>query len=198
MLNELTTEKHQSAHCYKTTLKTTYGLSDAWIKKLGEPDMVVPNPHYKKYNSYLYLRERVEAFIEENQDAWNKLQERRVKRSKISSEIAERKRQELLEWAENVKIKTASLPKSLGKLERLTQKNGSAFYDDFILSANAVVAYVRHNCTNYELLLDEQSGKIGTHFAYMIIRDRVNELIVFKLEQMYGDAWVNFAAEFFQ
>ena len=56
---------NEKKYCYRTTLKIVYGLTESWIKRLGEPDKVVPNPHRRSTNSYLYLRERVEMFIEE-------------------------------------------------------------------------------------------------------------------------------------
>lgn len=48
----------------RSTLKRTYLLSDGWINRLGEPDMVADNPHHERWSSMkLYSRQRVETFL---------------------------------------------------------------------------------------------------------------------------------------
>lgn len=62
----------------KTTLKKTYLLSNKWIKRLGEPDIITENPHHRKFcggiippqtlpykfaDMQLYSKQRVEAFL---------------------------------------------------------------------------------------------------------------------------------------
>ncbi len=44
-----------------------------------------------------------------------------------------------------------------------------------------VVAFVRHNMTNYESLLEEVEGKPGASLAYLRIKERVNALICERL-----------------
>ena len=47
----------EGKYCYKITLKRQYGLTDSWIKRLGEPDKQVANPHYSSGPpASLYLR----------------------------------------------------------------------------------------------------------------------------------------------
>lgn len=55
----------------KTTLKKTYLLSDRWIKRLGEPDLITENPHHHKFaDMKLYSKQRVEAFLAENAEEY--------------------------------------------------------------------------------------------------------------------------------
>lgn len=69
----------------KTTLKKTYLLSNGWIKRLGEPDLITENPHhhmrdlrrnYSPANSrkfadmQLYSKQRVEAFLAEHAEEY--------------------------------------------------------------------------------------------------------------------------------
>lgn len=65
----------------KKTLKSEYSLSEGWIKKLGEPDKIVPNPHYKKSPPMkLYQLLRVRKFLKDNADEYS---EWLVKRDKM-------------------------------------------------------------------------------------------------------------------
>jgi hypothetical protein len=70
-----------SDYITKFTMKHEYNMTDALIKKLGEPDKVVRNPHYSKAAPMqLYLRERVAKWVEENPDLIQKVIERRTKK----------------------------------------------------------------------------------------------------------------------
>lgn len=67
-----------SDYITKSTLKSDYNLTDALIKKLGEPDKTAPNPHYRKAAPMqLYLRTRVEQWVKENAELVAKVVERR-------------------------------------------------------------------------------------------------------------------------
>lgn len=57
----------------KTTLSKTYLLSKSWIKKLGEPDLVLDNPHHPRYATMqLYSRQRVERFLADRAEEYAK------------------------------------------------------------------------------------------------------------------------------
>ena len=196
-------ETEKSDYCYKTTLKDMYGLTDSWIKRLGEPDKIVPNPHRRSTKSYLYLRMRVEAFIDENREDYERLQEGSAKRSAIATAVAERKRQETMELVNSATLKVHYLPQDFKKLYDDTLAAGIAFlqrrgigtyYSDqeFTMSPNAITAYVRHQLTNYEQLLKTIEGKVGKVDAYFLIRDRVDSLINAALENQYGGDWLKF------
>ncbi len=197
---------NEKKYCYKTTLKNVYGLTESWIKRLGEPDKVVPNPHRRSTNSYLYLRERVEMFIEENRESYERLQETRAKRSKAATAVAEKKRQETLDVVNSASFKVYRLPSTFKKLYNDTLKSGRTFLlmrgrntfdpdEDFTMSPNAITAHVRHLYTNYEQLLTVIEGRIGKIDAYLLIRDRVNELVSSALTQHYGEEWLEFCKE---
>lgn len=47
---------------YKSTIKKEFGLTEREIERLGEPDKVVKNPHYRSKSAYLYALDRVAAF----------------------------------------------------------------------------------------------------------------------------------------
>ncbi|MCC5640639.1 hypothetical protein LC593_33370 [Nostoc sp. CHAB 5844] len=55
----------------KTQLKEKYLLSDAWIKRIGEPDRLLDNPHYRNAPSIkLYSRKRIEKFLADNAEKY--------------------------------------------------------------------------------------------------------------------------------
>jgi hypothetical protein len=183
-------------YMYKTTIKEVYGLTDSWIKRLGDPDKQVSNPHYGSGPpASLYLISRVEYLIDENREEYEKLQERRIKRRKIAQAVADRLRKETVEWAEGIEVhKVGNLPRSRQELEKRTinqylefrwAMRGDYIADEtlFTMSHNALIAYLRHNHTNYDFLLNKISGRVGIGNAYMIIRNRCDELA----EQLLGE-----------
>lgn len=55
----------------KVTLRSRYLLSEGWIRRLGEPDRRVLNPHHEGFNEMcLYSRQRVEAFLAKNAEEY--------------------------------------------------------------------------------------------------------------------------------
>ncbi|MDQ7026754.1 MAG: hypothetical protein Q9P01_10995 [Anaerolineae bacterium] len=70
-----------SDYITKFTMKHDYNMTDSLIKKLGEPDKITRNPHYSSAAPMrLYLRERVEKWVEENPELIQKVIERRKKK----------------------------------------------------------------------------------------------------------------------
>ena len=70
-----------SDYITKFTMKHDYNMTDALIKKLGEPDKITRNPIYSSAAPMqLYLRERVEKWVAENPELIQKVIERRNKR----------------------------------------------------------------------------------------------------------------------
>jgi hypothetical protein len=66
-------------YVYRSTLKKKeFGLTDSMIKKLGPPDKLVPNPHYKSGPpAQLYLVTKVKRWIARNRDSVDKAKYRR-------------------------------------------------------------------------------------------------------------------------
>ncbi|NER06182.1 MAG: hypothetical protein F6K17_28150 [Okeania sp. SIO3C4] len=77
-------------HVTKGRLKSEYGFSEGWLKKLGEPDLETENPYSSYYSSMkLYKISRVRAFLEQNaQDyaKWLAQREKFVIKSKCLAE----------------------------------------------------------------------------------------------------------------
>jgi hypothetical protein len=69
-------------YVYKTTLSKVYGLTPAMIGELGRCDKTCDNPHYiSGPPASLYDIDRVEAWIEKNQDRVNRVRESRDRRA---------------------------------------------------------------------------------------------------------------------
>lgn len=63
--------KAKDQYLTKTTLRSTYLLSQGWIKRLGEPDKVLENPHHHKWSDMqLYSKQRVERFLAEHAEEY--------------------------------------------------------------------------------------------------------------------------------
>jgi hypothetical protein len=187
---------NKTDYIYKATLKKAYGLTDSWIERLGEPDKIVPNPYYSSRKSYLYLRARVEMFIDEHQDEYKKLLAGRAERSARARTVMSRRVDDLLDWAEGVELIISRLPEKMETLKLRTETSFTGFYlsergdADFTMSPNAIIAYVRHELTNYEELLREIGNKPGCRQAYIIIRDRVDNAIEKRLLMQYNNDWL--------
>jgi len=191
-MTEKDQESNRRKYMYRTTLRELYGLTDTMLRELGEPDLEVPNPHYRSGPpASLYLIARVELWIEQNADRVQKARERRQKRSARMTAVAQERSAKLLAWARAVPIVVAPLP-GLGALQRQVEESfldfalerGRAI--DFNMSPNAIVAYVRHNLSNYEELLDQIKGQVGVDTAYLTIRERCDRAIRAALEQKAG------------
>ena len=142
----------------------------------------------------MYLRARVEAFIEQHQDEYEQLLEKRAERSARANLTASRRVQELLRWAKETQIKVSKLPRRFRQLEdetvnaflmfRAFERND--YGAEFTLTWNAVVAHVRHTRTNYEYLLGQIEGKPGCYDAYLVLKARCNEIVEKALRERYG------------
>jgi|GEM_PF-1266114 len=82
-------EGYESTYITKSRLKDCYALSDGWLRRLGEPDFTVKNPHYSKgAPMQLYARERVEEFISQNAEEYQVWLEGRNKRQATARLVA--------------------------------------------------------------------------------------------------------------
>lgn len=90
---------------YKSTVRAVYGLSDAWMTRLGTPDREVPNPHYRSGPpSSLYSIARVEELLAEHAEEYAVHLAKRERRSVAAKARSQRADDELAEWARSVPI----------------------------------------------------------------------------------------------
>lgn len=177
----------------RTIVRHVYGLPPSWIRQLGRPDQIKPQPHGDNNPIALYSRWRVEALIEARQSAYLQMLIRQAKRHRRHRSETCRQAHDLIAWARTVEIVVAALPQTVAQLEQETTasfllncagQNG----DPFVLTPKAMVAHVRHTCTNYHQLLDRLQCSPGTTVAYLILKRRVNRVVRERLRQQYGAA----------
>jgi len=93
----------------KLTLRTTYLLSERWIKRIGEPDRVCDNPYYRsRAPMLLYSRQRVEKFLADNAEEyaiWLDKRDRYVVQFELNREAIERGRASAIQEREASKAK---------------------------------------------------------------------------------------------
>lgn len=96
-------------------------------------------------------------------------------------------RQVKMEWAKNVKLRIFNLPGFVGLLHYRAKI--PVHHESYKF---AMIAYVRHQHTNYENLLarlnDEPLGD-ERGIIYLEIRHRLDGQIAKALDERYGDAW---------
>jgi len=179
----------------RTIVRHVYGLPPGWLRQLGRPDQIKTQRHDDSKRIALYRRQRVEAFIDTRQPAYLQMLIRRAKQHRHNWVEACRQVNDLIVWARTVEIVVAPLPRTAAQLEQETTasfllncagQNG----DRFVLTPKALVAHVRHTCTNYHQLLDRLQCSPGATVAYLILKRRVNRVIRERLRQQYGAAEV--------
>lgn len=175
----------------RTIVRHVYGLPPSWIRQLGRPDQIKPHPRHLGKTIALYSRCRVEALIEARQPAYLQMLIRRAKQYRRYTAETCRQAHDLIAWARTVEIVVAALPQTVAQLEQETTasfllncagENG----DPFVLTPKAMVAHVRHTCTNYHQLLNRLQRGPGTTVAYLILKRRVNQVVRKTLRQQYG------------
>jgi hypothetical protein len=163
----------EKAYVYKMTLRTTYGLTDAMIAQLAPPDKQVPNPHYRSGPpSSLYLIARVESWIDAHQAEVDAARARRAAHSsRMTAQAAERRRQ-LLAWAETVPVVVEPLPEDIWRQAHYYYASWER-WDGGAVGIGGVLAFLRHQYTDYHTLLAQLEGKPGADAAYLIVKRRV-------------------------
>jgi hypothetical protein len=157
------------------------GWTDGLIKKfLPKPDETKTNPIVKSAAPMkLYKIKRVER-IEKSEKFIKEMEN--ISRRKIAARKAvETKTAKTIEWANSIKINVPSIDKD--KLLRKAIYHYNQYHDTYIGSidedfANRISTnYIRHECTNYDRVLDSLYGMVGRDKAYEIIKGKVNQVI---------------------
>lgn len=191
---------------YHSTLRHVYGLSPAWIRRLGQPDRLHPHPRDPAKKVSLYSRRRVEAYLEAHRMEYLRMLVARAKRSGQTAAETCRRAQALMAWAKTVEITAGPLPDTLAQLTQEArasflsyqatagfgpqgrgQGDGAQPEDDFKISNRAILAHLRHTNTNYPELLGRLTRAPGTTLAYLILKRRVNRKLSSLLRQQYGE-----------
>lgn len=182
-----TKQKKKVEYLSKTGLRER-GWTESMIKKfLGKPDDERTNPHYKCAPSVkLYLLKRVEKI--EAKEEFQKAIEKSKIRSEKMRQVAENKRDEILEYVLDLDIEIPVYGK-----EELYQKacwSYNNFHDlrdndytpatlnsDKEFLNRITINYLRHNCTIYENELEKMFGCVGVQEAHNLLQTKINDAI---------------------
>lgn len=83
----------------KSSLKQNYLLSEGWIKRIGEPDRLVPNPHLRNAAPMQWFSSsRVETFLVENAEEYARWLITRKRKVEIYEENREAIQADAEEW----------------------------------------------------------------------------------------------------
>lgn len=178
-------------YVYKSTLTRKYGLPQSLINELGEPDKYVSNPHYRSGpEATLYLVERVEKWIEENQDRVDKVRATREKRSKAArlahNKKREMKRKRALKWIRRAPLKIVDLPDDL--MAKAAKHFGLRKQSD-MPSEKGLLAYIRHHLSDYDRLrsaIKQREGWLHDEL-YAELRTRIDSEAQCRLKKWEQD-----------
>ncbi len=169
------------------------GWTESMIKKfLGDADAEKDNPMYKSASPMkLYAMARVLAAESEESFIAQKL--KAESRSKTMKNVANLKKQELLEQIDHMTFRIKVIP------EESLLKNAIRSYNDFhemigmernnfsfdyatpksdkTFLERIEVNYIRHNLTQYDTALETMAGRIGVHEAVVKIKFMILDAI---------------------
>lgn len=162
----------------KSQLKSEYGLTDKLIGMLGAPDVLKPNPHYRKAAPMaFYDRRRVTAFMASNSELIAVTRKR-----KASAGVAvETKRQQA---AADLEMQLQALALNpIPPMNELTLMVARFISDRYgeapdVVTPKAICSYIRHNYTNYEAILSSIRGKVGTGELYQRTKREIVQRII--------------------
>lgn len=166
---------------YRSSELKQRGWTEGLIKKfLPKPDETKTNPVIKSAAPMkLYKIKRVER-IEKSEKFIKEMEN--ISRRKIAARKAvETKTAKIIEWANSVKInvptlnKDKLLKKAINHYEQFHDTCVGSFDDEF--ASRISTNYIRHECTNYDMVLVVLDGKVGRSKAYEIIKEKVNQTI---------------------
>lgn len=156
----------------KTQVREEYGLTEALLRRLGEPDALRPNPHYRSAAPMqLYRRDRVAAWVEENAALLESRQSARAAAARASATKRERARAEVAALVAELRMDpTPSRAKLRADAQSfLWGRYGHRGYDGEVTD-RALCSHIRHRYTNYESILSVVKGKVGAGDLYAAVK----------------------------
>ena len=173
---------------YKSTLKSRFGLTDSLIKKLGKPDETCPNPHYLSGPpAGLFIVKRVEKFVKKHQKEVDDAAAKRGRRKEAAAKAVQTKTARTVGFARKVRLEFDPLPEKYGELRDMAymhaiDRHGGDAHEP---GPSGVAAFVRHNFTNYEYILDQFHGQVGGGEAYEALRTRLDKEVNRHISESY-------------
>ena len=174
---------------YKSTLKTRFGLTDSLIRKLGRPGKTCPNPHYRTGPpAGLYSVERVEKFAAAHRAEIDDAAAKRDRRKEAAAKAVQTKTARTVAIAMDAELEFCQLPAKHEHIKRLAydhaiDRHGANAYEP---GPAGIAAFVRHNYTNYEEILERFHGQVGGGDAYVALRERLDAQVDKWIESRYG------------
>ena len=166
-------------------LKKERGWTDAHIKVfLPEPDRTARNPFSRKAAPMkLYSRERVEAV--EVTEEFRKAREASRRRQLAARERSLAKKKEAVAAAQALELRIVPEPWDVVQQKALDHYNSRLRRSQSPAGPGTsqarrdrmTVNYLRHKQTSYEEELKEFKGVVGVGEAYLIVRNRILDLI---------------------
>jgi hypothetical protein len=179
-----------------TELKKTRGWTDTHIQTfLPEPDETRKNPRNRKGAPMrLYSLARVEA-IEATQEFQAAREASRTRQLAARSRSLEKK-QEAVAVAKAIELRLVADPYGVMREKSVAHFNGRLRRNQTPMKIasqskamdRACVNYLRHRMSSYEAELKQFKGVVGVGEAYLIIRNRVLDLIAAEYPALAAEA----------
>jgi hypothetical protein len=155
----------------KTQVSREFGLTEKQVKLLGEPDVVKPNPHYRKAGApmRLYSCTRVQQWVEDNQPLLSGEEWRREAAFKGVETKREKTREQVAELVRGLRMDPAPSRRRLEHEAGLFILKRYGHCPDKV-SEKALCSHLRHDYTNYEVILADVKGRVGMGEFYFAVK----------------------------
>lgn len=181
----------------KTQLKDRIGWSEACIKLFDlNHDKEAINPIYRKASPVkLFLLDKIEQI--ESSEQFKEFEKKNFIRRKSMLKVSENKRNELLEYINNLEIIVPNFDKNYlikvscdhynsYNFDKVWNRTPATKDSDEVFLSRICTNYLRHNMTNYESELEKLFGKVGKYEAYNLLKTKINSAIFEKY------AWIQY------
>lgn len=191
------TTGRQQEYITAAGIKEKHGLTSAFIARLGNPDKIATNPHYKSASPMkLYKIDRVEQLIADLKETdpgfFEKMERRREAAAKSVSTKRDSMDKLASELIASLVIRDYDAKKIPARAKRQFLEHEMATRGDdwreWHGGVNANIAFIRHELTNYHDVLDKIARKVGAGDAYERIKAALNSKIVEDYERRLGRA----------
>jgi len=168
------------------TKRWSLNLIDFYFPK---PTLEKPNPRYKRGAPMQLYDINMVKRIEATNTFKNDFKD--VLKNKVAGlERARKKREELMMYANGVRINIPDYEKNKLVQKACDHYNNWHYYDDNYASPTSdesflkriTINYLRHQCTTYDEELSKFFKKVGVREAHDILQERINEAIKQKYE----------------
>jgi hypothetical protein len=152
----------------KQEAKAHHNLTEADFRQIGPPDLVQARSAHGV--RYLYRIERLEGWVAAHRRELQQDADWRAKRRHAAQMAAETRRSETMQWAAQVALELAAIPRNLEQLVR-------DYFGFDGVNRQQIVDFVRWRFSNYPIRVKQLAKRTGAAEARQLLKERIDGMI---------------------